>query len=158
MKHEPSDGDVGIAQALEKRFDIVQHIFFEELTVNHIAIEALKAILDHKGILFCDCLHIAKIDVVLDCLSRCWEGLPVLSEISEIALIDLHDKIVREVLVSNFSHFGLLKLQNSRRESEQDKNVLCLLSKSHRSVAWIWISAQLVVKVVILKRIYDRFD
>jgi len=73
-------------------------------------------------------------------------------------LIDLHDKIVREVLVSNFSHFGLLKLQNSRRESEQDKNVLCLLSKSHRSVAWIWISAQLVVKVVILKRIYDRFD
>ena len=110
MQHEPSNCHISISQALKESFDVVQNVVFQELAIDHVAVESLEAILDHESILLSDGLDVAKVNVVLDSLSSGWKRLPVLGQISQISLVNLNHKVVRKVLVSNFSHFSLLVL------------------------------------------------
>ena len=139
VQHQPSDGHVGISKAFEEGLHIVKNVFFKELTIDHIALETIKAILDHVCIPVGQVLHVTSIDVVLDSLPCSWKWLPILSDIDQIALINLDHKVVRVMLISNLSHFSLFLVEDSRSEAQEHEDELGLRRQGYRSVGWIWI-------------------
>ena len=80
--------------------------------------------------------------------------LPILNNVNKIPLVNLNDKVIWEVFISDFSHLSLLKLKKPRSKPEKHEDHLGLVCESNRSVARIRIGTQLIVHIVIFHRVY----
>ena len=127
VKHQPSNGHVGVTQALLEGFHVVEDVSLTKLAINKIAFEAIKAILNHESIFVCHIFDVTKVNVILDGFLGCWKVIPILDNVNQITLINLNDKVVWKVLIGYLSHLGLLVFQDSWSEAEKHKYHLSLV-------------------------------
>ena len=137
---------------------MVEDVVFEQLTVNDVATKPIEAVLEHGGVLFGQDFDTLLGDIVADGSLGCRKWLPVLSDVNQVALIYLDDKVIREVLVGDLSHLGLLAFEETRSEAQQDKYHLGLCRESHGSVMGIWVRCELIVDVVVLQGVDEALD
>lgn len=105
-----------------------------------------------------DVLDVFKDDAVAECLLSRGESFPILSDIDDVALVNRNDPVIREVLVDDLPHFGVLLLQDLGAEGEQDEDDLRLIAERDGPVFGVWICGKLVVDVVIFQRVYEHLD
>ena len=80
--------------------------------------------------------------------------LPILNNINKISLVNLNDKVIWEMFISDFSHLSLFMLKKSWSKPKEHEYHLGLVRESNGSVAWIRIGTQLIVHIVIFHRVY----
>lgn len=70
----------------------------------------------------------------------------------------MDNKIVREMFISDFSHFGVFVFENPWAKVEHHKNYRSLLRQSHRPMLGIWIRREVAIDVIVFKRVCKSFD
>jgi len=98
-------------------------------------------------------------DVVAESFHRCGEWGPVEFEIHKLAPVDWNDPVIREVLVTDFTHLRFLLQQNIRAKRQHREDNTCLLTKGNRSMWWlVTIDWDHIVDIIVLHRINELLD
>jgi hypothetical protein len=70
----------------------------------------------------------------------------------------MDDEIVREMLISNFSHFGVFVFENPGAKVQHYKNDRSLLGQSHRPMLRIRISRKIAIDVIVFECVGKSFN
>lgn len=84
---------------------------------------------------------------------------PVLKHVNKLSAIDWNHPVVREMLVTNFAHLGILSFQNERTERKQGEHDLRLVRQSNAAMlGLISIYSYHIVNVVVLHYVDQGFN
>ena len=140
MKKHPLDGHICVSQDVQQMGYILKYILFLNVTIDNILLKLVETTFEMPCMSFSQGTNIAIIDVVLTSFLCSREDFPELGDIHQVALIDLDNKVVREMFISNFSHFGVLILKNPWAKVEHHENDRSLLGECYRSVLRVGVS------------------
>ena len=79
------------------------------------------------------------------------ERLPIHKHVNKLSTVDWNHPVVREMLVTNFAHLGILSLQNQRAEWKQGEQDLGLIRQGNAAaLGLISVYRDHIVDVVVL--------
>ena len=159
MEHDPSERCVRFPKLLCKIFNIVQRFFFLELPINYILFQSFLGGLHLFKVVFCEISDTVLNNIVAERFEGCGKRGPPHFQVNDNATVDRDDPVVREVLVTNLTHFGLLRIKNFWAKRQKRKYNRCLAAQCNTSQRWgVAVNAQHIVDIIVLHRVNQTFN
>ena len=129
MEHDPSNCRVGVSQATKQVVHVSKGLILLELTFDDVLIKPLAVCFESLEATCGKEFDLFGHDVVFHGFHGGRERPPEADQVDKLTSIDRDHPVVREMLVANFAHFGLVIIQNKRNEWEEAEDNRSLLGK-----------------------------
>ena len=130
-----------------------------ELPFDQVVGDAVDAAADHVREELSILLHAALSNVIAQSFGCRCEGAPVREDVDQHPIVNRDHPVVREMLVADFPHLGVLVLEHLGAEGHQYEDHLRLHAERYGAVLGLVAEhGDHVVDVVVLHRVYECFD
>lgn len=140
-------------------FYVIKCFFFLKLTFDNVLADFFTDFADFFPMLDCKILDSIKNYVIAKSFVSCWKWSPILDHIDQLASINWDDPVIREMLVTNFSHLGILRFKDQWTKREKCKHDWCLTRESDAAMLWlIAVHSYHVVDIIIFHCVDQWFN